>query len=536
MLRALLRELTRFRSWLAVVLDTSHKLFPGRLAYKHELSTIEITAFAGNHLLIGEGEYGQVYAVQPTETSPELGNMIKLGTTRYGKSSAELCQIVDWNGSEIIFDIKYEIEPLVAGYLESRGRVITIDLSQGLGGQYDPLQGHTKDRELHKLAKHLVYDPNDKETILSVRGAKMVTKIFLAAIELEERPLPYLASLINLGVNEVAAALNAVSPDLAQTFLGAKYKPGKDYEKNEFRVDSWETVSARLYAFLTADIVRNFAGSDFTAHDLYFADKPVFVFIKFHESDLLSMAPLIKFVCESLMMELLNAYDHAPDEMKASARQILWSMDEAGRIGIPNLPEHASTVVGRKISLSLSAQSRSQFNAIYGHDRTKNLFNNIRTQLVFCQADLDTAQHYSIRMGDTSGYAHSESEHHGETTSTGKSERAIPVMSPQEFMHMDKGELVCFSLEHKPIRLKSMNANRHPQLKDRFGQTPPERAGIAPTTESQAEKPAAPKPAPLQSWHYDPQLFRKWPQFTDERGVGEYVQDREQGNEVSLGL
>ena len=58
-----------------------------------------------------------------------------------------------------------------------------------------------------------------------------------------ERPLPYLASLINLGVNEVAARLHAVSPDLAHTFLGATYKPGKDYEKNEFRVDSWETVS-----------------------------------------------------------------------------------------------------------------------------------------------------------------------------------------------------------------------------------------------------------------------------------------------------
>jgi hypothetical protein len=107
-------------------------------------------------------------------------------------------------------------------------------------------------------------------------------------------------------------------------------------------------------------MVRNFAGSDFTAHDLYFGDKPVFVFIKFHESDLLSMGPLIKFVCESLMMETLNAYDQASDEMKARARHILWSMDEAGRIGIPNLPEHASTVVGRKISLSLSAQSRSQ--------------------------------------------------------------------------------------------------------------------------------------------------------------------------------
>ena len=163
------------------MLDTSHKLFPGRFAYKHELNTIEITAFDGNHLSIGEGEYGQVYAVKPTELSPELGNMIKLGTTRYGKSSAELCQIVDWDGSEIIFDIKGEIYPKVAGYLATRGRLITIDLSQGLGDQYDPLQGHTSERELHKLAKHLVYDPHDKETIFSERGAKMVTQIFLAA-------------------------------------------------------------------------------------------------------------------------------------------------------------------------------------------------------------------------------------------------------------------------------------------------------------------------------------------------------------------
>src|ERR671913_165763 len=104
---------------------------------------------------------------------------------------------------QVIFDIKGEIYPKVAGFLATRGRLITIDLSLGLGDQYDPLQGHTIDRELHKLAKHLVYDPNDKETIFSDRGAKMVTQIFLAARVLEkrkeskERPLPYLASLIN---------------------------------------------------------------------------------------------------------------------------------------------------------------------------------------------------------------------------------------------------------------------------------------------------------------------------------------------------
>ena len=522
---------SRFSAWW----DTSKKLYHDRLAYKHELNNLEITTFDGNHLLIGEGEYGQVYAVLPTKKSPELGNVIKLGTTRYGKSTAELCQIIDWEGSEIIFDIKREIYPKVAGYLETRGCLINIDLSQGLGDQYDPLQGHTTERELHKLAKHLVYDPHDQDTIFSERGAKMVTQIFLAARVLEERPLPYLASLINLGPNEVAARLNDVSPVLAQTFLGATYQPGKDYEKNEFRVDSWGTVSARLYSFLTAEIVRSFAGSDFTAHDLYFADKPVFVFLSFHESDLLSMAPLIKFICESLMMELITAYDDAPDKMKAISRQILWSMDEAGRIGIPNLPEHASTVVGRKISLSMSAQSRSQFAAVYGRDRTENLFNNIRTQLVFCQADFETAKHYSIRMGETSGYAHSESEHGGQTTSTGKSERAIPVMSPQEFMEMDKGELVCFSPEHKPIRLKSMYAQRHPVLRKRLGITPPEVPKASPLA-LPAPVPARKAP-PLPSWHFDPQLFRKWPHMlTESRGEEEHVQEYAKVNEVSLGL
>ena len=139
MFNRIFKFLSLIISWLEVFFDTSQKLYPGRLAYKHELSTLAIMAFDGNHLHIGEGEYRQVYAVKPTKHRRELGNMIKLGTTRCGKSSAELCQIVDWEGSAIIFDIKREIFPKVAGYLQTRGRLITIDLSRGLGNQYDPL-------------------------------------------------------------------------------------------------------------------------------------------------------------------------------------------------------------------------------------------------------------------------------------------------------------------------------------------------------------------------------------------------------------
>jgi type IV secretory pathway TraG/TraD family ATPase VirD4 len=236
------------------------------------------------------------------------------------------------------------------------------------------------------------------------------------------------------------------------------------------------------------------------------------------------------------MMELITVYDDAPDSMKQTSRNILWSMDEAGRIGIPNLPEHASTVVGRKISLSMSAQSRSQFTAIYGRARTENLFTNIRIQLVFSQADLETAKHYSERMGDTSGYAHSENEHGGDTTSTGRSERGIPVMSPQDFLEMDDGEAICFVGKNiKPFRIISMDTRRHPQLKKRIGITPPDHAKAPPLASSAPATP--PKPTPLQTWRFDPQLFRKWSQFLRESGgEGENLQEQSEVHEVSLGL
>jgi len=185
----------------------------------------------------------------------------------------------------------------------------------------------------------------------------------------------------------------------------------------------------------------------------------------------------------------------------------------------------------------MSAQDRSQFNAVYGRDRTKNLFTNIRTQLVFCQADFDTAKYYSDWTGETSAYAHSKSEHGNETTSSGKSERGISVMSPQDFMEMDDGELVCFMGKKKPFHLKSMDWRRHPQLRKRLGISPPLLIPLPALAGDNPYEPPAQKPPPLASWHFDPQLFRKWPQMLSERGGEEKnVQEHAEVNEVSLGL
>ena len=129
-------------------------------------------------------------------------------------------------------------------------------------------------------------------------------------------------------------------------------------------------------------------------------------------------------------------------------------------------------------------------------------------------------------MGETSGYAHSESEYGEARTSMGKSERAIPVMSPQQFMQMDKGELVCFSTDHKPIRLKSMYAKRHPQLMERFGQTLPKPAKISPTAETPNRSTLSNKTnAPENPGTMTRSCFASGRESADERGVGEVARE-----------
>jgi type IV secretory pathway TraG/TraD family ATPase VirD4 len=258
----------------------------------------------------------------------------------------------------------------------------------------------------------------------------MLTQLFLAAKVAwkkgltDKRPLPYVAWLINVGgLNDVAREVNAVSPELAQKLLNSPYQLEKDYEQNAYRRSSWDSMVARLYPLLTDDIVAGFNGSDIKVRELIFSKKPITIYLRWHESDLLALAPLMKFVWEAMISELITAYDLAPD--KSQCQRVLLDIEEAGRTGIPNLPEHVSTLRSRHISVTAVFQDRSQGYALYGRDRAISLFNNFRYQIYFRQDDLETAQYLETRCGSKSGFAHSKTEHEG-STSTGESEQKIP--------------------------------------------------------------------------------------------------------------
>jgi hypothetical protein len=96
----------------------------------------------------------------------------------------------------------------------------------GKGHQFDPLCGRVTEDKLYAMAKHLLYEPHEKDPIFTQRAIKMLTQIFLAA-RLENqaagyekyRLLPYVRPLLRLAqVNEQITQAFA-SEELAGTSL-----------------------------------------------------------------------------------------------------------------------------------------------------------------------------------------------------------------------------------------------------------------------------------------------------------------------------
>jgi type IV secretory pathway TraG/TraD family ATPase VirD4 len=489
---------------LAALLWPQKHLYTDRFATKSEMQTLTHETSYG--LVLGVDASGRTLSVEATEERPHLEHLAIFGPTGSGKTRREIRQLKKWIGSVIVNDPKCDLSNETADIRKKFSTVLFFAPSEGKGHTYDPLDGIESERKIYSLAKHLLYIPNEKEPAFTEWATKMLTQLLLAAKIAfkngltDKRPLPYVAWLINLGsLNDVAREVNKVSPELAQKLLNAPYDPEKDFEQNTYRRSSWDSLCARLYPLLTDDIVQCFNGSDIKPRELVYSEKPITIYLRWHESDLKALAPLIKFVWQAIIAEITTTYDLAPD--KSRCQRILLDIEEAGRTGIPDLPEDISTLRSRKITVTAVFQDRSQGYALYGKDRATSLFNNFRYQIYHRQDDLETGQHLETRCGSKSGFAHSTTEHE-ESVSRGESEQKIPLITAQYIMYdMPDDEILGFW-------------GKRPFLAKRFPREPsdnkPKAIERAPLTAIIPEStPQQPQTDPHPSWHTDLNFYQR---------------------------
>ena len=464
----LLSVLVIWLNRISAAWHSSRHLHTARFALPHELTGLLSTLKNETALLIGVGRFNQVLRVRPTRTRRELGNMLVVAPTRGGKGLLAVSQLLAFPNSVVVNDIKGDLFLQTAGYRRTLGKVFVLDPT-GVGHRYDPLAGKLTEDEFFSAATHLLFKPDEADgAIFTQRATVMLTQLFLAARKEGYAPLPYVRRLIRDGLLAAAAKLDTISPELATQFLDVEFSQANFDDR--FLLSAWGTLSARMRPLLTETVIRSLASADFSAKELMCSPKPITVYLRWPERDLLALSPLVRLLWGSLIDELITTYD---SQAGKNCNPVLLLIDEAGRTAIPSLADHATTVVGRGISLWIAIQSLSQLETVYGKARAQTILDNVETQLFYRPSNPATADYLEHALGRKSEYAHSQTMREGTHASEGRSEQAVPLMTAQDIKQMADESLISFHRRLKPFQITRMDWRRFPILAQRQTIPPP---------------------------------------------------------------
>jgi type IV secretion system protein VirD4 len=437
-------------------------LHKSRFAGDYELRQLLFDRPMEDGLLIGRQRYLRNFVmVRPTKQRREIGNMLIVAPTRGGKGLLGTSQLLSWHHSVVVNDIKGDLFTSTAGYRAILGKVFVIDPT-GIGHRYDPLIGKTTEDQLYSASARLLYKASEVDPIFTQRASGMLSQLMLAARLEGVSPLPYVRAIIRLGLAGAAKRLQEVSPELATQFLDVEYEEANFTDR--FLLSAWGTLTAKIKPLVTETVVRCFAGSDITPAELMRGEKPVTIYLRWPERDLLALSPLIRLLWGSIIDELITTFDQAEG---IGCKPVLLLVDEAGRTAIPSLADHATTVVGRGISLWVAVQSLEQLRAEYGEARAQVLMDNMETQLYYRPSGQKTADYIEHCLGRKSGYAHSQTIREGTETAEGLSEQGIPLMTAQEIKQMKDKHIIGFHRYLPPFILDRIDWREHPLFQKR---------------------------------------------------------------------
>ena len=387
-----------------------------RFALPHEIAPLSFETPHDYGLILGADHFRRTLQIIPTRNRPNLGNVLKVAPSQGGKSTDFKKQLRHWKGSVVANDIKSELSRDTAEIRAEFSDVYYIN-PLGNGNKFDPLSGKNSEDELYAVANMLLYESNEKDPAFTQRAIKMLTILFMAARIAEVSPFVFVREVAKYGLNTLAKYINEIDPGLGRRLVDGDYNPKKDYRESKFLVDSWESLTARLYPFLTETVVNALSASDFRIADLILSKRPVTIYLTWPESKLRPLQPIIKLIWGTLISELKDVYDEAVKKnSQCFFQKILFLIDEGGVTPIPELYDHVATCNGRGMSFVMGIQALSQLDAVYGKENAETILNNC-TKVIFRQESFSTAKIVSEWLGGKSAFASSQTKHREHTSS-----------------------------------------------------------------------------------------------------------------------
>ncbi|WP_240650872.1 type IV secretory system conjugative DNA transfer family protein [Helicobacter pylori] len=236
---------------------------------------------------------------------------------------------------------------------------------------------------------------------------------------------------------------------------------------NDKEFASIKSVYSRFMQVFTSYQVKSATDSmSFEYEDLR-ADN-ISLYIKIAQTDIDTLAPLIRILLESIAKNLLLK------ESKKFEERVYLFLDEFVRFGkLPFLLEMPALSRSYGVVLIFITQSNALIEKYYGKEDAKILNGTVNYRVLFRMNDYEYAQQISNEIGKMTRKTRSHSTEKGQlitggTSSIGK--EAWDLLSTQDIMNIDKDEVIILVSGHKakPLKLKANYYFKNKELLSRI--------------------------------------------------------------------
>lgn len=440
---------------LAYILKQKTEKAKERLANGRLITKNDITDILGNDGLIlsKDIQLKQKYDFEGSVIFGATGS--KKTTSIYAPNLLEN----DIRGSIIVTDPKEELFTLSSGYQREvcKRRVLKFSpLDPNFSEKYNILTSCKDNMEVLELAQSLIFNG-----CLSV---ELTTGKKVGGMEWVQMATPYLSSALlyckglEYPFNTIEFAFQLLitlkDKELETLFMNSKnydcitqwriYQSVGKADRTEGSIKI--TFATNMQLFVDERINKTCSSTTFNFED--FRKEPTILYICYPEHKANYISPFIAPFLGKMFNDFIECFDK-------NSLPVTVMCDEAGNIGqITNLPNKASTVRSREISINLCLQGLTQLYQVYGRDNAKTILNNLKTKMIFpSMSDEDALRYISTLCGEKEIEVISKNENKS-GTSTSYNKTKIRMFNESDLRCLADDEFLLVTSNKQPILAK----------------------------------------------------------------------------------
>ena len=416
-------------------------------------------------LTAGLADYPHVMLAAPTASGKGVGVVIP--------------NLLHWNHSVIVLDIKRENWQLTAGFRARHGhRVFLFDPGSPhrRTHRWNPLAYVRDDPalrvdDIQKIGHMLFPDIPNVDPMWSASCRSLFLGLVLYLLETP-------GATVSLG--QVAREMYASNEKRFETAFKQAQVSGKPYSvtcvhaigdylntSDNTRTSIRKTFTSRFELFLNPILDAATAVNDFDLEQIRRTQMSIYIGIS--PDNLGRLAPLLNLFFQQVVDLNTRAL---PEHDKTLKYQVLLLLDEFKSLGkMPLLVDGVAFLRGYGVRLLPIFQSPSQVREIYGDEAARTFFENHHVRITYTPATIDAAADIARELGNYTYKARSVSRPQGFSgkggTSSSTSDQQRALLLPQELRELHTEEAIIFAKGVKPIHADKIRWYKDPEFEGR---------------------------------------------------------------------